>query len=301
MMNHQATPPQAEFELPDGSRLASLKKLFDRIGEVSSLPTVVVRILEVVNDERTGSDDLLRAIGGDPALAARILRTVNSASYGLRRPATDLKSAISLLGFREIRNLALTIHVARSFKEGIGYRTYSREALWNHMVAAATAAKLVANVSGQAAGDEAYLAGLLHDLGLILIDQHIHHRFRKVVDALNAGTPTCAVEREILGFDHTEIGEFVARKWRFPAQVTDAIRFHHTPAAYEGGHKSIVYAVSIANYLVSRCGSTSLGVANVAMPEQLAFAGLSIHSEKLHSICEQLDESLDAASAIGGV
>jgi len=300
-MNDQAITSEADPLPAEELRVAALEKLFDRIGEVSSLPTVVMRILEVVNDESTGGDDLLRAIGGDPALATRILRTVNSASYGLRRVVTDLKSAINLLGFREIRNLALTVYVARSFKEGVGYRTYSREALWNHMVAVATAAKLVAKVSGRANGDEAYLAGLLHDLGFILIDQHIHHRFRKVIDALNENALTCAIEHEALGFDHTEIGEFVARKWRFPTQVTDAIRYHHTPGAYRGEHQGIVYAVSVANYLVSRSGITSLGVANVAMPDQAAFAGLSIQNEQLRSICEQLEESLDAASTIAGV
>jgi putative nucleotidyltransferase with HDIG domain len=261
----------------------------------------VSRILEVVNDETTGRDDLLEAIGGDPALAARILRTVNSASYGLRRPVTDLKSAISLLGFREIRNLAFTIYVARSFKQGIGYGTYSREMLWNHMVAVATAAKLVSRICGRVAGDEAYLAGLLHDLGLILIDQHIHHRLCKVIDALNEDTPTCAVEREVLGFDHTEIGEFVARKWRFPAQVTDAIRFHHAPTAYRGEHAPIVYVVAVANYLVGRSGLTSLGVRNVAMPEPPVFAALSIQNDQLRLICERLEESMDAASTIAGV
>ena len=302
-MNDQATALPANPVSAEGQRLALLEKLFNRIGEVSSLPTVALRILEVVNDESAGGGDLLEAIGGDPALAVRILRTVNSASYGLRHTVTDLKSAISILGFREIRNLALTIYVARSFKEGIGYRTYSREALWNHMVAVATAAKLVANVCGRVAGDEAYLAGLLHDLGLILIDQHIHHRFRTVIDGLNLNeiAPTCDVERQVLGFDHTEIGEFVARKWRFPTQVTDAIRFHHMPAAYGGEHQAIVYAVSVANYLVSRSGATSLGVVNVAMPEQVVFAGLSIQNEQLQSICDRLDASLDAASTIAGV
>jgi putative nucleotidyltransferase with HDIG domain len=299
-MNDQATM-RPDSGPSDEDRLVRLEKLFDRIGEVSSLPSVVSRILEVVNNETTGGDDLLKAIGGDPALAARILRTVNSASYGLRRAVTDLKSAIGLLGFREIRNLAFTIYIARSFKEGIGYRTYSREMLWNHMVAVAIAAKLVGGVCGRVPGDEAYLAGLLHDLGLILIDQHIQHRFRKVIDRLTDDTPTCAIERDVLGFDHTEIGEFVARKWRFPAQVTDAIRFHHAPAAYRGEHKLLVYTVSVANYLVSRCGPTSLGVNNVAMPGPDVFAGLSLHNEQLREVCERLDESLDAASTIAGV
>lgn len=287
-------PREPEFQ-------AKLERLFERIGEVSSLPGVATRIIEVVNDEDAGADDLLQVVQLDAALGVRILRTVNSAYYSLRYKVRDLKSAISLLGFDEVRNLALTVHVSRMFAEERGYGTYTREGLWDHLVGVASAARLVSRVAKRGMPEEVYLCGLLHDVGYILLDQYIHKRFCQVIDHLDEATPTRAAERRILTFDHTELGEYVTRKWRFPEAVVDTIRYHHNPGEYTGEHRDAVAIVAIANALCTRKGLSAMGVSNVPIPESTVFMSLGIRSEELSRIWTQLEETLDLANIVSAM
>ena len=279
-------------------RREALERLFLRIGDVISLPTAAQKVLELTDDENASVDELREVIQSDPALVARILRRLNSSYYALSQKVSDLKTAVSLLGFREIRNLAMTVFIGRFFDGGSTHGTFKREALWAHSVGVAVAARLVARVCGRGAPEEAYIAGLLHDLGLILLDQTLRRHLYKVVDALDPSVPTHIIENRILSFDHALLGGYVARKWNFPDAVADAITFHHQPWCYSGPHKDLVNVVAVANYLCSRAGVTSLGVHNVAPPADEVYAGLGLDQVTLAIIWDELDTSLDKASSL---
>jgi len=269
-----------------------VQRLFKRISEVSSLPAVAMQIIEVANDNSAGADDLLEAVQIDAALAMRIMRTVNSSYYSLQNKVADLKLAITLLGFKEIRNLAMTAYVAQLFKRGTGHGSYSREGLWNHLVGVGAVARLIAETSGRVAPREAYLAGLLHDLGWILMDQYLHKPFCQIVDSLDDGVPVRELERGICGFDHTELGEFVARQWNLPDHLTASIRHHHAPLDYSGEHRKMVLTVALANFLCHAKELSSLGVADMRVPPSDVFNGLGLTKAEVASIWERLDETL---------
>jgi len=279
-------------------RRATLERLFARIGEVSSLPVTAHKIMNLAGDDNVQAEELREAIQNDPVLVARILRRLNSSYYGLSHKVADLRTAISLLGLREIRNLALTVFVSRYFEPGITHNNYKRENLWSHSVAVGAAARLVSRVCGRASVEEAYIAGLLHDIGLILLDQTLRRHFFKVVDSIDPATPTHIIENRVLTFDHALLGGFVSRRWNFPEQVADAITFHHQPWCYTGQHKDLVYVVTVANYLCSRAGLTSLGTHNVAPPPDEVYRGLGLDQVTLAIIWEELDVTLDKASAL---
>jgi len=207
----------------------------------------------------------------------------------------DLKLAITLLGFKEIRNLAMTAYVAQLFRKDSGHGTYSRDALWDHLIGVGAAAQLIAQVCGKVPPQEAYLAGLLHDLGTILIDQYLHKPFCQIIDRMDQDTLLCEIEREVLGFDHAELGEFVAKQWHVPNHLTTSIRYHHTPLEYTGPHRKMVCAVSLANFFCSAKGLTSLGVVCKQVPPSQIFAELGLDKQRIGSIWEQLDETLAAA------
>jgi HD-like signal output (HDOD) protein len=283
--------------MTDERRLA-LERLFSRVGDVVTLPAAAQKVLRLTEDENCRPDDLREAIQSDPVLVARLLRRLNSSYYALSNKVSDLKTAISLLGLREIRNLALTVFVARFYDGGAAHGSYKREHLWAHSVGVAVASRLVSRVCGRGAPEEAYIAGLLHDLGLILLDQTLRRHFHKVLDALDSSVPTHIVENRILTFDHALLGGFVTRKWNFPAPVADAITFHHQPWCYTGPHKDLVYVVAVANYLCSRTGLTSLGVHNVAAPPDAVYAGLGLDQVTLAIIWDELDTALDKATAL---
>jgi HD-like signal output (HDOD) protein len=272
-----------------------VERLFARISDVSSLPAAALKIIDVANDPASGAADLLEAVEIDIGLAMRITRTVNSSYYALPNKVADLKMAITLLGFDQIRNLALTTYVAQLFKNTTGHGKYRRERLWNHLIGVGAVGRLIAGACGKVPPQEAYLAGLLHDVGLVLIDQYLHKPFCQVVDALDEDTPTCQVERTILGFHHTELGEYVATQWDLPENLTTAIRYHHAPLQYQGPYRHMVCVVALANFFCSLKGLTSLGVRNMQMPPSRIFADLGLQKRQVAAIWEQVDEVLKTA------
>lgn len=272
-----------------------MKRLFSRISEVSTLPAVAMRIIQVANDSSTGAADLLEAVEYDAAMAARIIRTVNSSYYAIQNKVADLKLAITLLGFKEIRNLAMTAYVAQLFKKGEGYGTYTREGLWNHMIGVGIVARLIAEVTRKAAPREAYLAGLLHDLGFILIDQYLNKPFRQLIDALTEERSLVEIEEEVLGFDHAALGAYVGQQWKLPEHLVATIRFHHDPLEYAGDHWAMVCTVALADFFCNAKNVSALGVRNTAMPPSKVFAALGLQKSQVNRIWEELDEALKAA------
>ena len=162
----------------------------------------------------------------------------------------------------------------------------------------AVTSRLVSNVCGAAKPEEAYVAGLLHDIGFILLDQHLKQYLFRVIESLQEDRPTVDVERRILTFDHAQLGAFVTAQWNFAPQVTDAIGYHHQPHVYCGSHRDLVCVVAIANYLCSHAGFTSLGVHNVPEPHESVFAALGLDDVAMALIREELPESLARAEVL---
>jgi len=253
--------------------------------------------MSVASDDTTGASDLRAVVEKDPALATKILRIVNSSAAAARHRVSDLTTAITLLGFKQVRNIAMTIYVSRVFRSEVMYLSYSREDLWNHSVAVASTSRMIAGVCGGPA-EEAYVAGLLHDIGLILLDQSLRRYLRKIIDQLDGERCTTEIEREILSFDHAELGEFVALRWELPEQVSAAAGYHHAPSHYEGEHTMTVHSVALANYLCSRHGLKSLGNNCVLQPGEETYRCLGIQKQQMEEIVHGLGESIDFASSI---
>jgi len=279
-------------------RRVALERLFQHIGNVSSLPAVGQRVLSLTESDSASTDELREAIQGDPVLVARMLRRLNSAYFGLSHRIADVRTAVNLLGVREIRNLALTVFMSKMFERDGSHKGYRREGLWSHCVAVGVCSRLVSRVCDRGMPEEAYVAGLLHDMGLILLDQTLRRHFVRVLDEISPDVATCVVENHILSFDHATLGGFVAQRWNFPPQIVDAITYHHAPLDYSGPHKEIVYLVAVSNYLCSRAGKTSLGVHNVAAPADEVYSGLGLNQVTLKIICSELEATLDKAEAL---
>jgi len=284
------------INIVDATATPALAKLFQRIEQLTTLPQAARRIMQLAGDQAASAADLLAAVEGDPVLSAKVLRRVNSAFYGLRNKVEDLRSAISLLGFREIRNLALTVHLSRLFDSGSQYLSFSREMLWHHCVAVAQASRMISITCRRESADEAYLAGLLHDIGLILLDQYLPKYLCQVIDLVNDGAGTCEAELAVLPFDHTQLGAYVATQWNFPAAVVAAARYHHDPLCAPRVYRATTSIVAVGNYLCHRAGVSSLGVQNAFAPADEVFAELELEQPQLASIWDQLQEALESSA-----
>ncbi|MCZ7626171.1 MAG: hypothetical protein C3F12_12290 [Candidatus Methylomirabilota bacterium] len=276
----------------------ALDELIGSVREISTIPQIALRIIDVVNNPRSTGADLEMVVGSDPSLAARILRTANSAAYGLRRPVKTIAWAINVLGTNEVRNLAVTALIAERFKGDVVVGSYTRKGLWRHMVCVGLAARLVASRAGLRTFSEAFLAGLLHDVGIALLDQYLHRPFAEVITTLKPGVSLSQAERAQLGFDHAQFGARVAEQWRFPPVILSAIRCHHAPERCSNESQSIAQAVDIANFICTSKGIRSMGASSIAPPSLPTMTALSIDRQGLKVLYDDLDAELAKAHTL---
>ncbi|MBN2025011.1 MAG: HDOD domain-containing protein [Pirellulales bacterium] len=264
-----------------------------RTEEISTLPAVAIRVMQIANDPDSGAGDLTQAMESDTALSARVLRYVNSSACGLRQKITNLQQAIAYLGMKQIRNLAVTASVSELFAAQTRIGTYDRPGLWRHLVAVGVCARMLAKRKKYPNFEDMFLAGLLHDIGIVIEDQQIHDSFRKMILSLRTDMTLCANERNALGFDHTTLGFRLAEIWGFPEGVKAAIRHHHVSCNYHGPEVRIVRCVEVANLVCSIKDITSVG-ANLVKFSQPAFNSLSLSKQDLAVLLEDLEAELQA-------
>lgn len=281
----------AVSELTPAEAEARLARFVRTVDDISSLPHIAMRVMEVAQDPDASAAQLKKVLEEDVSLTARVLRCVNSSLFGLRNKVTNLQTAVAYLGFNQVRNLAVTASVAEIFRGGEAIGTYHREQLWRHLVSVGICARLIAMRQRLQNFEDAFLAGLLHDVGIVLLDQHAHARFCEVIAALDPNTQLVDIERGIYGFDHTEAGERIAASWKFPESSRDAIRYHHRAGDYRGEHGVIVRCVELANGICTLKGITSVGL-KLARVSPSTLTALGVSREDLLVLSNDLDAEL---------
>lgn len=276
---------------------SNLDRVVRRVHEISTLPHVALQVMDVANDPNSGAAEMMKIMESDPALTARVLRYVNSSAIGLRQQITNLQYAIAYLGLKQVRNLAMTAAVSDLFKANNNPGKYDRKALWRHLVSVGVCTRILALQLSMPEFEDLFLAGLLHDLGIILEDQYANKPFKELMLIATEDVPFTRLEREHLGFDHTELGEKVAESWQFPEMVRAAIRRHHSSASYTGEHLNAVRCVEVANMICTAKGLTSIGLKWIPFIRS-AFEGLSITRSDIQVLAGRLDEELKANSAL---
>jgi HD-like signal output (HDOD) protein len=276
---------------------ASMFEVARRIQDISTLPHVALRVMEVANNPDAGPRELKEVMEVDAALSTRVLRCVNSSAYALKTKITSLQQAITYLGVKQVRNLALTASVSRLFEKEDRLGSYSRAGLWRHLVGVGICARLVAMRIRSQSFEDVFLAGLLHDIGIILEDQHLHNEFVGVIESLQQGKTLPEVEQERLGFDHTRLGEHMAKLWKLPNGAIDAIRHHHGLRNYEGSYTETIRCIELANFICSLKDVSSVGVHIVAFPRDTILA-LGLGKDDLVVLAEDFDRELNNNQAM---
>ncbi|QDU57104.1 HDOD domain-containing protein [Aeoliella mucimassa] len=296
-----ATVATSKDELGEGTlelHNEALETLFQRLSELSSLPSIALRIIEAAVDEGTDAEDLRQLIEKDPALSARIIRIVNSSFYGVRQEVADLRSAIALLGTKQIRNVAITVFVSRQFNAASSKDTLDRNRLWNHSMAVGAIARLLAKSTHKADSEEAYLAGLLHDMGLLIIDQHLARHVPRIRSTMEEGSTLHEAVHRILTFDPSQLGAYVAWRSKFPSRLISAIEFHQKPDDFKGDERELTDLVAVADYVATRNGVGVMLEAEPLMPPATVFERLGLSEEILDQMLPQIEETLSATKAM---
>jgi HD-like signal output (HDOD) protein len=212
-----------------------IKSSVEKIQNLPTLPKVAIRILEIASDPEVSVREVSSSIHQDPALAARVLKVANSPFYGMSRQVDSLQLALVILGLNEVRNIALGITILNAMSDLKSSVNYNREEFWIHSVGCGVVARILGRKLNFRCEGTDFIAGLLHDIGKIIIDEYFSSKFVAIFnETFKHKPPMLEAEREILGESHEQVGGWLAEKWRLPETLCDAIVHHHDLPLFEG-------------------------------------------------------------------
>jgi putative nucleotidyltransferase with HDIG domain len=230
----------------------------EKVENLPTLPIVVEQIQKLMASPNSSMKQIGAVIARDQAITARVIRLINSAFYGLGSRITSIPQAIVLLGLNTVKNLITGVSVVKMFAGSGNASLFDREQFWLHSMACAMGARMLAKNLGRKEPEDYFLAGLLHDIGVIVLDQYFHEEFIAVLHhAARERINYYAAEGAVLETTHGQVGEAVALKWRIPVFLVDAIRNHHEPATSDReaeDSRDIIAMVHIADVAANNAG-----------------------------------------------
>lgn len=234
--------------------------------DLPSIPATLARIIQITNSEDSTAEELAGVVMLDQSLATKVLRIANSAYYGRRYKAETVTEAVLTLGFGSIRNLAASASVVDALFPHQMFPGFDWPAMWTHSVTCAVGSEVIytrTNGRGRGNDESAFVAGLLHDVGKLILARALPHRFRQVVEACQEYSfAMVQAERNILSTDHARVGGELAEQWEFPEKLRMGIACHHSPEdAYE--YEELARAVQAANMLAKRLDRSYLSGVSV--------------------------------------
>jgi HD-like signal output (HDOD) protein len=276
------------------------------ISHIATLPEITLKIIELVEDPSSTAQDLHKVIANDPALCSRILKVVNSAFYGLPRQIGSINRAIVLLGLNAVKNIAIATSLTKLFRGGELCARFSAKDLWIHSIATAACAKLTCDELKLGVSDEAFLAGLIHDIGIMVEVQALRHELLQVFEEMtfdSNGTPTCSmleIEQRILGADHQAFGSGLCEAWKFPKSFTYVTQHHHDPSALPAANRMLTAIVHVADRLAAQAGFGFRGDLQSLEMDANILADLRLTEEHLEAVKAGLPEAFGEIEATFG-
>lgn len=207
----------------------SVEELAAAVGRLPTLPASVRAVMDACDTAECDSRDVARLVLADQGLTANLLKLANSAAYGHRRRVTTVTDAVVIMGLSAVRSLAISSHTAQLLERSLPGYGMGRGALWRHSLSVAFLSRRLSGGAGTAA-EEAFVAGLLHDVGKVVLSDALGDAFDELTRAAQSGRcALCDSERDMLGFDHADLGARIAATWGFPERLVEVIGLHHRP------------------------------------------------------------------------
>ncbi len=287
------------------SRADRIRSIAGKISGLPTLPTVISKMIDLVDNPRTNTKTLAKLISHDQSLTARLLKLANSAYYGFSREISTVDTAIIVMGFNAVKEMGLSLSVFDAFKNIGDMEHFDVNQYWEHSVACGVAARFLAKKFGVAEPGEMFVAGLLHDIGKMVLIQYMPEEFTEIADDMIArNVPYVDAEEKILNITHGEIGYIIARRWHLPLRIATVIHCHHRPDA--GGQFARECAiVDLADFI---CHRVNLGNDDHRPHDELDSVALHLISdvaditeEDLIEIQEELFMELDRNDMISSL
>src|SRR4051794_26664643 len=272
-----------------------------KVTTLSTLPEVTSKIVTTVEDPKSTAAQLHKIVAHDPALATRILKVVNSAFYGLPGQIGSVERAIVLLGLNAIKNIAVAASLGQLFRGVKLCEGFTAKDLWTHCIAVGVTARELARQMKLPIADEAFLAGLIHDTGMLVGLQVWPDKLKEACEAARTSERDfCEIEREIMGVDHQQLGQGLAELWKFPRSCQLVSGYHHRPTMLSDNNRMLVTLVYVADTM---CCKQNRGFNLTAIKQKYEDAGIidmQIDSRLIEQTAGKLDELVSSATSVLG-
>lgn len=233
---------------------ASLQTVVSRIDSLPSLPSLYIKLTEELKSEDASVSKIGDLISKDPGMTARLLKLANSSFFGRPLSISDPVKAVSMLGIDMVQAVVLTAGISEDFKR-LKVKGFSMEGIWDHAVITASLCKAIAQNQGfeKKIINNTFTAGLLHDIGKLLIASHLRDSFAEIINHMNKhGTTMVAAEQQILGTTHAAIGAYLLGLWGLPVPIVEAVAHHHCPSEKDNNDLISLALVHTANVFANR-------------------------------------------------
>jgi putative nucleotidyltransferase with HDIG domain len=206
----------------------NIEKIISKIGQLKPIPQIATKIISMTEDPECGLADISKVVTYDATITANILRTVNSAAYGLSRKIESINQAVTLLGLKELVQMVFLSVASSNLKQACQGYDLDKGALWKHSAASAFLAGKIGETITGVDGNLVFTAALLKDIGKALLNQYVHEELEEIKDLVFHKDYTFLdAEREIIGIDHAHLGGIIAKKWNFSDRMVKLIQNHH--------------------------------------------------------------------------
>lgn len=274
----------------------TIEQIIEEAGDLVSLPEVCIRVNALINDPDSSIPDVAKVIAQDPGLTARLLRIANSAFYGLVSKVDSVDRAAAVIGMAKIRDLVMATSVAKTLPTDV----FTMNAFWQHSIYCGLIAKAISNETHKGQGDSLFVAGLLHDIGQLVM---FHTVREQLSEALIASIeepdepPVYLLERRLIGFDHCQLGVALAKSWQLPDMLCACIEFHHEPEKADryGDEVAIIHVANSLAYL-AEIKSDDFEDAPPIRPA--AMATLGVDEDVLLSLVEDIQGEFSEVKAL---
>ncbi len=267
-----------------------LKGIFDSHQELLSLPQTLAEVLRLNRDDRSSAEDLARVLMRDPPLTAKVLRIVNSPFYGVGRQIGSMTQAVVTLGVRQITALALSTSVYK-MTDNWG-SSFDRIRFWRHSLEVAIAARMIAEKTGSRQAEEAFIAGMLHDIGLLVLESSFPEVFADIWKKATHERDRTELEEETWGTNHAQLGQFLLERWRLPESICQGVGHHHTVFVPGTREPELVFCqiICLANHISHFLLADRTVEETMAGNEQkeILRENLQLDREALHAIQKDL-------------
>ena len=210
------------------------KASIERIRDLPMLPDIAAQVMASVSDPTSSMTDIQGLIERDPALTAKLLKVANSALFGMRRQIATIQLALVVLGMNEVSSIVTSLSVFTAFCDMPDDELFDRKKFWEHSAGCGGIARILSKRLGLKMEGREFVAGLMHDVGRILMDQYFHEEFVEIIERGQGGTGSIRdAEKEFLGASHDQIGGWLADRWGLPDALIEAVACHHEPTRAE--------------------------------------------------------------------